>query len=318
MAAMTAAKNKLNREAVGETEPTVKRVDQYRKRRKVVVPPELKGSRMGKAIKAKERTAPKVPKNKTLAEVLEMDPDDEGFKHKTTSRRTTGALTKEQLRSEEVDWLQAVRADKQRRFNGRRARARKGEATLVKAVEILDESQKTSKGKNRKGIFDEDVVIAEGILSLDDWDDEELIRGYRRERSGKFGQAPKFIPREVQQEIFRRIVTRGDKHMRGAYLGSIEALVDLAHGASSEKVKLEAIRELMNRVVGKVPDRVHVAQEQPWEAFLADSIEPIGDEWMPSAPVGEAVDTPDPKTTNPKALPSGADYSGKAPTEVQE
>jgi hypothetical protein len=45
-----------------------------------------------------------------------------------------------------------------------------------------------------------------------------------------------------------------------------------------------------------VPDRVHVATEQPWEQFLADSIQPVGDEWIPDAK-GEDVDRP--------ALPPG-------------
>jgi len=57
----------------------------------------------------------------------------------------------------------------------------------------------------------------------------------------------------------------------------VEDLVELAQSARSEKVRLEAIREIQNRVVGKVPDRVHVAQDQPYEGILADSMVPIAD-----------------------------------------
>jgi hypothetical protein len=126
-------------------------------------------------------------------------------------------------------------------------------------------------------VYDEDKVIAEGILSLDDWDDEELIRGYRRSRNGRWGPAPKYIPREVQLEVFRRLVQRGDRKMREAYLKSISNLVDLSEDASSEKVRLDAIKELMNRVVGKVPDRVHIGVEQPYESILADALVPLSE-----------------------------------------
>lgn len=309
MMAGMAARNNLDRDKIRDTEPTVMRKT---KKKKKEVPEHLKGTRMAKGIRNGERPIPAIPKNKSLAEIREMDEDDPQFKVKPGQRRSTGNITAEQIRNGEVDWTAAARADRQKRFNGRRARARKGEAVVVKAVEVLSDDQRASKGDRRKGVYDEDKVIAEGILSLDDWDDEELIRGYRRTRSGRFGQAPAFIPREIQQELFRRIVARGDKKMRAAYLTSVEQLAELAHTGQSEKVKLEAIKELMNRVVGKVPDRVHVATEQPWEQFLADSIQPVGDEWTPE-PMGEAMDLP--------ALPgpvAGHDYGGKAPTEEQD
>jgi len=275
-----AAKNKLDRKAVADAEPTVMRKPKPKKK---VIPDHLKGTRIAKELKdGTRKTVPTTPKNKSLAEIMEMDPDDPQLKQVDRTPRTTGNITKEQVRSGEVDWAAAARADRQKRFNKRRAHGRKGEAIVVKAVEVLDDDKRTSKHDRKKGVYDEDVVVAEGIMNLDDWDDEELIRGYRRNRTGGFGKPPVFVPREIQQELFRRIVARGDKKMRAAYLASTEQLTELARNASSEKVKLEAIKELMNRVVGKVPDRVHVAQEQPWEQFLADSIQPISADWEPT------------------------------------
>lgn len=271
-----------------EPEPPKKVKPKPRKRSRLAGTGVEKGSRMADPIMRGERRAPKVPKNKGVAEIYEMDPDDKAFKHPQGNKRTTGNITPET--SDLFDWRDVMRSDKQRRMNGRRARGRKGEAVAVKAVQVLE--QGTTSEQRRKGIYDEDLAVAEGILSLDDWDDEELIRGYRRGRSGQFGPPPKFIPAEIQQELFRRIAKRGDKKMRAAYLKSIEGLVELSENGSSEKVRLEAIRELMNRVVGKIPDRVHVSQEQPWEQFLSDAIIPMGDEQDQSHPMGEAVDRP--------------------------
>lgn len=301
-----AAKNKLSPKAVAAAKPTVMK---KAKKKKQPVPEYLKGTRMAKEIRNGERNPPHIPKGKSLKDIVEMDQDDPALKMKPGRPRTTGTITPKQARSDEVSWHDAAKHDRQKRFNERRARARKGEVVTVKAVEVLDKDKKTSSHTRKKGVYDEDVVIAEGLIDLDDWDDEELIRGYRRNRNGKFGVPPTFVPREIQQEIFRRIVSRGDRKMRAAYLVSVEQLTELAEGASSEKVRLESIRELMNRVVGKVPDRVHIATEQPWEQFLADSIQPIGDEWEPE-PMGPDADVP--------RLPTGADYSGKAPTEAQD
>jgi hypothetical protein len=126
-------------------------------------------------------------------------------------------------------------------------------------------------------VDDEDRLIAESILDLEDWDNEELIRGYRRNRSGRFGEAPKYISREIQQEAFRRLIGRGERKMKQAYVEAVEALVKLARSADSEKVRLDAIKTLMERVVGKVPDVVQVSREQPWEAMLADAIVPLSE-----------------------------------------
>lgn len=292
------------------------------KRRAKKVPEHLKGTRMAADIKGGKKP-PVVPKNKSLGEILEMNPADPSLKGNPGRTRTTGDLTPDDFRSGRALPEDAMQNDKQKRANARRARGRKAEAVVSKAVEVLyddPDTKGTTSKQRREGVFDEDMVIAEGILNLDDWDDEELIRGYRRNRAGRFGVAPKFIPKEVQQEVFRRIVSRGDAKMRAAYLTSIDRLTDLAENAGSEKVQLDAIRELMNRIVGKVPDRVHVAQEQPWEQFLADSIQPVGDEWEP-IPSGEAVDRPKlPQGPGPNVSPppSGDSYGGKAPTHGQE
>jgi len=263
------------------------------KRKPKKVPEHLKTTRMAKDIKA-GAPVPPVPKNKSLAEIVEMDPDDPAFKLQKGRPRTSNDLTPDDIKASKAPVEDAIRADKQKRANKRRAKARKAASTTVAAVEVLHASPTSgpaSKYERKKGIYDEDKVVAEGILSLDDWDDEELIRGYRRDRNGKFSNPPKFIPREIQDEIFKRIVARGNKKMQRAYLNVIDGLTDLAENSSSDKVRLDAMRELMNRIVGKVPDRVHVAQEQPWEHFLADSIQPIGDEYEPQ-PMGPDVDRP--------------------------
>lgn len=233
-------------------------------------------TRIARDVRAGKRKKPPVPKNKSVSEIAEMDPHDPAFRHKSGKPRKYEDIDGTPLiPEEELSWMDLVRRDKQRRHNDRRARTRKGEAKIIAAVRELETHVTTE--QKAMDIYDEEKLIAEQILDFDDWDDEELIRGYRRGRKGNFGKPPKYIPREVQQAAFRLLIGRGDRRMKEAYPKAIEALIDLAHNADSEKVRLEAVKELMNRVVGKVPDTMLVAREAPWEGVLAESVVPISD-----------------------------------------
>lgn len=250
-----------------------------RKKRKRYDPKDR--TRVAAQVRKGNRLPPPVPKNKSLKEIEEMDPQDMSLRHGRKGRPRIyvkeGTDNEPKVPQEELTFAQLVRADQQRRTNHRRARVRRWEARVVKAQEVLETHTKSK--DHAIDVYDEERAIAEGILDLEDWDNEELIRGYRRGRQGKFGPAPKYIPREIQQEAFRRLVHRGNRKLREAYMKTIEGLIDLAHNGESEKVRLEAVKELLNRIVGKVPDIVVGAQmEQPWESILGDSLIPFGED----------------------------------------
>lgn len=230
-------------------------------------------TKIGKDVKERKRRVPPVPKNKSLSEIKEMDPEDPAFRYPNGHPRVWENIDGTP-KTKPVTWMDEVRAKGQRETNKRRARVRKWDAEVVVAQKVLSKKHRTNEPK---AVFDEDRLIAESILDLDEWDNEELIRGYRRNRNGRFGAAPQYIPREIQQEAFRRLVGRGERKLKVAYIKAVEALVELAHNAESEKVKLDAIKTLMERVVGKVPDVVRVSQEAPWEAMLADAIVPLSE-----------------------------------------
>lgn len=275
------AKNKL-----ADLEITVAAEIEKRRRHRRRYPQGGK-TRIGKDVKARNRKPPPVPKNKSVKEIKEMDPHDRAFRDPIIPgrpRKWVGVDGDQLIDDEDLTWKDWIRRERQRKTNDRRASVRRYEATVIAAQRTLE--RHVEQGQAKKGLADEDRMIAEGILELDDWDNEELVRGYRRNRAGRFGAPPKYIPREVQQYAFRILVNRGDRRLKEAYYETIERLVDLAHNAESEKVRLEAVKELMNRVVGKVPDRMLVAREEPWEGILADSVVPISE----SAPLTMDID----------------------------
>lgn len=208
------------------------------------------------------RKPPPVPKGKSREEIAEMDPDDPAFKHRTGGKRIPLEVR------EERGFRAVAQMDKQNRANARRADVRQYEAEIVVA-----QRESMNKGVIRAASVEtaETELIRAGEMTLDDWSDEELIRGYRKNRNGRFGPPPKWVPQDVMQELNRRILKRGGKKMLTAYLESVDGLVQLARSAESEKVRLEAQKEIQNRVSGKVPDRVAISADDPWADMLADA-----------------------------------------------
>jgi hypothetical protein len=97
-----------------------------------------------------------------------------------------------------------------------------------------------------------------GQEDLSAWDDEELLRGMKRDRNGKFtGRPPDVVPTVVHREITRRQMSRAAELLRDNVVAAVEVLVELIQGADTEdKDKLKAIEIIMDRVMGKAP--VHV------------------------------------------------------------
>lgn len=270
------AKNELEKIELGVVRDYEKRRKRHRnkylKRQREVG----QNTRIGKGVGQGKRKVPPAPKDKTLAEIQAMSPESIEFRRPEGRPRKWDHANDEGVKTEPETWKDYIRRDHQRYLNEQRARARKWEAEVVVAQKALSKRSRDPR-LPEKEVDDEDRLIAESILNLDDWDNEELIRGYRRQRNGRFGEAPKYISREIQQEAFRRLIGRGERKMKQAYIEAVGQLVKLAQEAQSEKVRLDAIRTLMERVVGKVPDVVHVSREQPWEAMLADSIVPLSE-----------------------------------------
>lgn len=247
-----------------------------------------------------------VPKGKTVAEIEAMDPQDKAFRH-PAGRPRKYPFDDPNFDPSTLPWKQRLRYDEQVKMNEKRALLRKFDATVVAAqAEVLGVHQKTPNGKA------EGELVAARILDLDEWDDEELARGYRRNRQGRWGRPPKFVPREVQQEAFRRLVKRHTVKIQSAFIDATEQLVDLATHADSEKVRLDAVREIFDRILGRVPDTVRVQQDAPWQEFLVDALEPFPEVHIPRSVIesGDPVDAPQGRlaaASTPQAAPGSPD-----------
>jgi hypothetical protein len=134
--------------------------------------------------------------------------------------------------------------------------------------------ERTLRHRHRSGqamvkVSKQTADVLERPSSIKDWDDEELERGQRKDKNGQFrGRPPTIVPTECYNELTRRLFSRAEKLMRDNLLEAIEQLTRIAKSDfADDNAKIKAIDMMMNRVLGKVPDKVNLhasVEEPPW------------------------------------------------------
>lgn len=146
----------------------------------------------------------------------------------------------------------------------------------------LTERQRTVlKGKVRmsRGWVRMEKIMKETGMSMQEFvaglSVEELVRGKFRDKNGKMqGRPPKFVPREFQQACLRELMTRGQEMWMKNYLEAIRAMTEIATGQgpigaiATPGERLKAAQFVVERMEGKVPERLVVSQDQPWQTVL--------------------------------------------------
>lgn len=115
------------------------------------------------------------------------------------------------------------------------------------------------------------VDLIEGRILVEDLDDDELSRGQLKAKDGTFrGRPPRLIPNELVQAMRREWLGRAEAKLREALLkGGIGVLVELAENDTIDPaVRLRAADKIIERTMGKVPDRVTIATEDPVESLF--------------------------------------------------
>jgi hypothetical protein len=113
--------------------------------------------------------------------------------------------------------------------------------------------------------------LLNGTLSVEDLDDEELAQGRLKSSDGSFrGRPPRVIPADLVQAMRREWLSRAEAKLRDALMEKgIGTLVSLAENEDVDPaVRLRAADKIIERTMGKVPDRVHIAAEDPVESLF--------------------------------------------------
>lgn len=145
----------------------------------------------------------------------------------------------------------------------------------------LTERQRTVlKGKVRmsRGWVRMEKIMKETGMTMEEFvaqlSVEELVRGKFRDKNGKMqGRPPKFVPREFQQACLRELMTRGQEMWMKNYLAAVQAMTDIACGrgvgaVATPSERLKAAQFVVERMEGKIPERLVVSNDQPWQTVL--------------------------------------------------
>lgn len=113
----------------------------------------------------------------------------------------------------------------------------------------------------------EGITMAEFVATLSP---EELARGQLKNEKGSFvGAPPRWVPQEFYKECIRELMRRGKTMYQENYLSAIRAMTELANDKRvPEKDRIKAAQFVIERIEGKVPERLEIGASEPWQELL--------------------------------------------------
>jgi hypothetical protein len=116
---------------------------------------------------------------------------------------------------------------------------------------------------------------------------EELVRGKLKDKNGGFtGRAPSWVPHEFHRACMRELMKRGKELWQVNYLAAIEAMTQVASGkvkGATVRDRITAATFVIERLEGKTPEIVLVADESPWQTIISDIVAQVPDEAIEAA-----------------------------------
>lgn len=107
------------------------------------------------------------------------------------------------------------------------------------------------------------LALLNGDEDLSLWSDEELIRGQRRAKNGKWqGRKPKVVPIAVHNELVRRRLSQAGELLCESLVDAVTLLrVVVTDEDAQYSDRIKAANLIMDRVMGKAPEKVALTLE---------------------------------------------------------
>jgi hypothetical protein len=136
-------------------------------------------------------------------------------------------------------------------------------------------------GKDGRGYAtvsrDSRMVVA-GEVSLDDWDDEELLHGRRRDKGGAFrGPKPRLLPASVVRELQRRRFAKAHALLADSLVDAVQFLRAVLNDKRAPRsARMKAAKQILDRVLGKPIEQARISFDsdggEPWQRLIAQAI----------------------------------------------
>lgn len=145
-------------------------------------------------------------------------------------------------------------------------RAKRRASTQKAITAKVERGEATGKERAVMRIGASNTRILTGQDDLSDWTDEELRYGRRAGKGECFtGRPPKIVPKAIHDELVRRTLVGANDLMRDHLEEAVRELCAIATSEACEaKDRLRAISMIMDRIMGKSPDKVEISGQSPW------------------------------------------------------
>lgn len=103
---------------------------------------------------------------------------------------------------------------------------------------------------------------------------EELARGQLMDSAGTFqGRPPAFVPRAFHDACIRELLARGQVLYKENYVQAIKTMTAISNDERFQaKDRIKAAQFVIERLEGKVPDKLEISAADPWQAVIADIV----------------------------------------------
>lgn len=114
---------------------------------------------------------------------------------------------------------------------------------------------------------------------------EELARGQLMDSKGGWtGRPPEFVPKAFHNACMRQIKKRFDETLMANLERATNELVALGtNGEVDPATRARILQYLIERVMGKVPDKVVVSHSDPWEEIVSGIVSEVEDKAIQNA-----------------------------------
>lgn len=122
--------------------------------------------------------------------------------------------------------------------------------------------------------------LLDGVITIEDLDDEEIMRGQMRNVHGDFrGRPPLMVPREFATILVKRQQDVFLREIAGMVLTALRTMDDIMNGRFKSFVPgdtsaaMQAAKLVLERYAGKVPDKLEMRAEiATWEKKAQEAI----------------------------------------------
>lgn len=136
---------------------------------------------------------------------------------------------------------------------------------------ISTDTEKVKRFKRITTVGDRMQKLLDGELTVEDLDDEEIIKGQLRASNGSFtGRKAAMIPRAMHDEFMRRVLARGQDKLREDFFSAIDTVTEIMKDTQNDAgIRLRAADMILGRVAGKPVEKVELSVEmKPWETMM--------------------------------------------------